>query len=331
MMDEESTRLVWASVGGIVADSPPDRALADLREFGWLDILLSEDAQLATAALFAAQGRHVVPWTGLDKVMLAHLSTATDLWSPIGLVLPSPGSDLPTSSLVRGTAVLRVVGTVAVSATRPDLVVVPALEDGELVIATGSLPAATPWPERGSGLDPDSGWTSVALDLPSDGLVLVTGPAAAVAWSAALAAGQRALAHELTALAESMLDLAVQHVSERKQFGVPLGTFQAVQHKLADVKVWVELAALAADDAWEESDPRASALAKILAGRAARTAIKNCQQVLGGMGFTWEHQFHRYLRRASVLEPLLGGSEQLRERLGASIIADGRGPRLVML
>jgi hypothetical protein len=330
MMDEESTRLVWQSVAGIVADTPPERALDELRDFGWSD-LLSDETKLATAALFVAQGRHVVPWTGLDKVMLAHLLPDADLWSACAVVLPPPGRDLPSSSLAAGSPVLRVAGTVAVSATRPDFVAIPALEEGQVVIVSGPLPLGTAWPEHGGGLDPASGWMSLELELPSDGLVVTRGPAAALAWSAALAAGHRALAHELAALAQSMLDLAVQHVSERKQFGVPLGTFQAVQHRLADVKVWVELAALAADNAWEESDPRASALAKILAGRAARTAIKNCQQVLGGMGFTWEHQFHRYLRRASVLEPLLGGAEQLREGLGASIIAEGRGPRLVML
>jgi hypothetical protein len=330
MMDLESTRLVRSSVEGIVADTPPERALAELREFGWSDILAAE-AELATASLFTAQGRHLVPWTGLDKVMLAHLRPEEDLWSAHAVVLPSPGRDVPTSVLDAGSSALRVLGVVAVSGTRPGLVVVPAFDGEELVIASGPLPEATAWPERGGGLDPASGWMSVDLEIPSAALVLTRGPAAAVAWSTALAAGQRALAHELSALSESMLDLAVQHVIERQQFGVAIGSFQAVQHRLADVKVWVELASLAADSAWEESDPRASALAKILAGRAARTAIKNCQQVMGGMGFTWEHQFHRYLRRASVLEPLLGSADLLREELGSSIIAAGRGPRLVML
>ncbi|MCU1591374.1 MAG: hypothetical protein JWP11_2630 [Frankiales bacterium] len=328
MMDDESTRLVWQSIAGIVAQSPPEQALGELREFGWAELLLSEDSQLATEALFSAQGRHVVPWTGLDKVLLAHLRPDDDLWTAT-VVLPSAGHDVPTSMLSGST--LRITGVTAVRATRPALIVVPALEDGELVIASGRLPTDGVWPEHAGGLDPASGWTSLDVAIPAGELLVTRGTQAASAWAAAAAAGQRALAHELASLAESMLELAAEHVTSRKQFGVPIGSFQAVQHRLADVKVWVELAKLAAENAWEESDPRASALAKILAGRAARTAIKNCQQVLGGMGFTWEHQFHRLLRRASVLEPLLGGAEHLRERVGASIIAAGSGPRLVML
>jgi alkylation response protein AidB-like acyl-CoA dehydrogenase len=128
-----------------------------------------------------------------------------------------------------------------------------------------------------------------------------------------------------------MLDLAVAHTRDRRQFGQVLGSFQAVQHKLADVRVWLEAADLGAESAWEDIDQFSAALAKIHAGRAARTAARNCQQVLGGMGFTWEQPFHRYLRRAWTLEPLLGTAEALRGEIGAALRERGSLPLLAQL
>jgi Acyl-CoA dehydrogenase, C-terminal domain len=78
--------------------------------------------------------------------------------------------------------------------------------------------------------------------------------------------------------------------------------------------VWQEVAEL--DAAWEDELPASAELAKVLAGRLVRTAAANCQQVLGGMGFTWEHEFHRYLRRGLLLEPPLGSAAQLRAVVG---------------
>jgi alkylation response protein AidB-like acyl-CoA dehydrogenase len=127
-----------------------------------------------------------------------------------------------------------------------------------------------------------------------------------------------------------MLGSALEHVKTREQFGRPLGSFQAVKHALADVRVWLECALLAADAAWEDDRPESAEMAKILAGRLFRTAAANCQQVLGGMGFTWEHEFHRYLRRGLVLEPLLGSAAQLRGVLGARVRTTGV-PQLAQL
>jgi alkylation response protein AidB-like acyl-CoA dehydrogenase len=146
-----------------------------------------------------------------------------------------------------------------------------------------------------------------------------------------VAAGRRALAHELVGVGSTMLSMTVEHVSERVQFDRPLGSFQAVKHQLADVHLWQEIAVLSAEVAWEDCGPQSAALAKAAAIRFTRSARASCQQLLGGMGFTWEHDFHRYLRRALTLEPLLGGAPDLHGELGAAVRSGKVGQALIAL
>jgi alkylation response protein AidB-like acyl-CoA dehydrogenase len=147
----------------------------------------------------------------------------------------------------------------------------------------------------------------------------------------ARAAAHRALAHDLTGAAQQMLDLAVAHACERVQFGRAIGSFQAVQHRLADTYVSVAGARVALEEAWTAPGSTTALLAKLWAGRAARTAARQSLQVLGGLGFTWEHPMHRYLRRVHVLDGLLGSSQQLARELGAEIRAAGDVPTLANL
>ena len=102
-----------------------------------------------------------------------------------------------------------------------------------------------------------------------------------------------------------MLDLAVRHVTDRTQFGVALGTFQAVQHRLADVHVDLEAARAVARTAWIGGDPNTAAAAHLAASRAVTTATGHCHQVMGAIGCTWEHDMHRFIRRGLILDVLL--------------------------
>jgi alkylation response protein AidB-like acyl-CoA dehydrogenase len=169
---------------------------------------------------------------------------------------------------------------------------------------------------------------------PSFGLVEVTGDFGADAsgdWPAAVAAGQRALAHELVGASRAMLSLARDHAVERVQFGRPIATFQAVRHRLAESLVAIEGADAAAGAAWDVESPVTAAAAKAVAGRSARIVAKHCQQVLAGIGFTTEHPFHRYLRRVLVLDALLGDARTLTARLGEDLLKMRRLPNLLPL
>jgi Acyl-CoA dehydrogenase, C-terminal domain len=109
-----------------------------------------------------------------------------------------------------------------------------------------------------------------------------------------------------------ILDLAVGHVKQRVQFGVPIGSFQAVKHKAADMYVAIERArALAYFSALTiaEDDPRrarAARMAKAAAGECQRVVFRHGLQLFGGMGFTWENELQVYLKRAKACDLLLG-------------------------
>ncbi len=118
-----------------------------------------------------------------------------------------------------------------------------------------------------------------------------------------------------------ILDLAVAHVKQRVQFGVPIGSFQAVKHKAADMYVAIERArALAYFCALTiaEDDPRrarAALMAKAAAGECQRVVFKHGLQLFGGMGFTWENELQLYLKRAKACDLLLGTASVHRKAL----------------
>ena len=133
---------------------------------------------------------------------------------------------------------------------------------------------------------------------------VATGAAAAQAVASALAAGAAVLASEQLGVGQRCLDMTVAYVKERRQFARPVGSFQALKHRLADV--WVQLAqarsaARYAAACLAEGDPDtpvAIALAKAACGDAAVHAAQECVQLHGGIGFTWEHPAHLLLKRA---------------------------------
>ncbi|RDI56130.1 acyl-CoA dehydrogenase family protein [Nocardia mexicana] len=200
--------------------------------------------------------------------------------------------------------------------------------------------------------------------------------------SAALAAGRHALGWWLLGTGHAMLTLARRHVVERKQFGRPLASFQAVRHRLAETLVALEGAEAVLNMARDDlgamlgtaddnrsatpgtaGDDRGTAagtadnlgtilgtadsdlgalpdhsrnalgamLGKAAAGQAALTAARHCQQVLGGIGFTSEHDLHRHVRRTLVLDGLFGSTRELSREAGAYIRAAGAAPRLAQL
>ncbi len=150
---------------------------------------------------------------------------------------------------------------------------------------------------------------------------------------AALCAGRRALGWWLVGTGRAMLSLARQHALDRVQFGRHISSFQAIRHRLAETLVAVEgaEATLHAAAQPDDTDGLAALLAKAAAGQAALTAARHCQQVLGGLGFTAEHQLHRHVKRSLVLDGLLGSARELTREAGNALLAKGFAPRLAQL
>jgi 3-oxochol-4-en-24-oyl-CoA dehydrogenase len=130
-------------------------------------------------------------------------------------------------------------------------------------------------------------------------------------------------AAEAVGVAAWCSETAAGYAGIRRQFGRPIGSFQAVKHLCATMACRAERATALAWDAARAADeapsehPFAAAAAAALALDDAVDNAKDCIQVLGGIGFTWEHDAHLYLRRALALRQLLGGSHPWRERLAA--------------
>jgi alkylation response protein AidB-like acyl-CoA dehydrogenase len=135
-----------------------------------------------------------------------------------------------------------------------------------------------------------------------------------------------ALAAELVGGMQHTLDLTVQYAKTRKQFGKPIGMFQAVQHQCADMYLETESSRSAvyyAGWALEENAPDAAtavSIAKMYASDAARTVGNRGIQIHGGMGFTWENDIHLYYRRAKACETAFGDATFHRERIASMVI-----------
>jgi Acyl-CoA dehydrogenase, C-terminal domain len=191
--------------------------------------------------------------------------------------------------------------------------------------ATARVSIAAVEVEAAGGFDPDLGVQHVRGQVPLSGVDMTDD---LDRWMTAVGLAQRALGHELIGVAEGALATALAHVTERQQFGRPIGTFQAVKHRLADVQVAITAARKALDVAWELDVPFPSTVAKALCGQAALLAAKHCQQVCGGIGFTWEFGLHRYVRRAYLLDSIFGPAQAQELEIGRQLIATCSVPRL---
>jgi alkylation response protein AidB-like acyl-CoA dehydrogenase len=137
-----------------------------------------------------------------------------------------------------------------------------------------------------------------------------------------------AVSSELVGVSARALEMTVAYVKERRQFGVPVGAYQAVSHRCAQMLLETEKArSTAAFAAWAaDADPvrlaEAAAMAKAAASDAGREVTASAIQMHGGIGFTWEADVHWLYKRAQLDAALLGGAKHHRERL-AAILADG--------
>jgi alkylation response protein AidB-like acyl-CoA dehydrogenase len=147
--------------------------------------------------------------------------------------------------------------------------------------------------------------------------------------TAALNRGALASAAQALGLTQRMVDLSVQYTSERQQFGKPIGSFQAVKHLMANVAVRLEYArapvyraAYALAQGLTSASTNCSH-AKLAACEAANLAAKNCVQVHGAMGYTWEVDLHIFMKKAWALANTWGDSGFHKSRIAQTIFTEG--------
>src|SRR5207237_9106495 len=139
-----------------------------------------------------------------------------------------------------------------------------------------------------------------------------------------------AVCSELVGVCDRTLEMTLAYVKDRKQFGVPVGSYQAVSHRCAQMLLETEKArstaafAAWAADAEPATLPEAAAMAKSAASDAGREVTASAIQAHGGIGFTWEADVHWLYKRAQLDAALLGGASQQRARV-AGILAERIG------
>ncbi len=270
-----------------------------LDELGWREALV-DDPRAAVSVLFELQGAANASSSAIDVLLgLALGSDAAPTGRP---VLPAIGTGDPPGRRHGSGLEVHGLGTAGMADSDHVLVMTSseAADDGVTAV---TVPAGALEMRPVEGIDPTLGLVEVhGRDIDITDLAVV----AAAHWTAAVARVRVALAHELVGAARQMLELARTHALERIQFGVPVSSFQAVRHRLAETLVAIETAEALIDAAWLDDSPATAAMAKAMAGREARTAARHCQQVLAGIGFTTEHDF------AALLPPGAGARRLVR-------------------
>jgi alkylation response protein AidB-like acyl-CoA dehydrogenase len=164
--------------------------------------------------------------------------------------------------------------------------------------------------------------TRPVYDVRTDGAAAVLGQLSPADFDRVIARATVALAAEQVGTAKRLFEMALAYAKDRVQFDVPIGSFQAIQHKLAEMSLEVERSWSAVYysamtvDAGEPDHVRAVHAAKAAAGEAAKRCAKDGIQIHGGIGYTWEHDLHLFMRRAFGTETLMGTIGWHHDRIG---------------
>lgn len=315
--------MIRETVRGILADPAAATLPGRLADSGFGD-LLAETTAAAVRGLFHEQGRLLIASPALDLIV-AH-GLGVDIGPDQALVHPAVGSGGAPPATIEDDGSITVHGTLLSGSERATALVIPtAWAAGVTAVRVDT---STVTAEPATGLDAALGLRAVHAVVGRDALrsLPLTGD-----WTTALALGRLALACEQLGVVEALQELVVDHVSHRHQFGRPIGAHQAVKHRLADVLVAASAAGSVVADVPDAPDYWHGAAAKALAGRAAGLAVAAAMQVCGGLGFTDEFGLHHYVRRAQMLDALLGSCDQLTVELGRRLSRATDVPALVSL
>ena len=306
-------------------------------ELGWIGLAVPEEQDGAGQGLvelcLAAEelGRAAAPGAFIDSALTALVLAR---WGQPGLVPALAGGALKASwahhgavagsydagSSAGGELVLRGRATAVQAAATADWLLVTTTTDRGRRLVLVERARTSVEPRR--TLDETRRWYDVALDgVRVRAADVLSADEAEIGWLTDAAAVLTAA--DSLGVGERLLEMTVGYVKVREQFGRPLGSFQSVKHKLADMLTTLKgaraatyYAAMALDAGVAEAAAAASA-AKAFTAEGVAALAGEALQTHGGIGFTWEHDLHRYLRRAKVNEMLYGAAAEHYERLVA--------------
>src|SRR5829696_7814504 len=272
----------------------------EMAELGWAGIHLDE--------AHGGQGLGAVELAILAEELGYALAPSPFLASAAAsLVLAHAGSDEQRARWLPALAAGEAVGTVGM-VTEGEAPMVPDADRADVLVLLDGL----------SGIVVEAGGAEVELEATIDStrrfarVRAPTGDPLPGDPLPALDTVEVALAAELVGVAQRAMEMAVAYAKEREQFGRPIGAYQAVSHRCAQM-----LYAAWAADHEPESLPLAASMAKAYAADAGWRVTSSSLQVHGGIGFTWEHDLHFFLKRARTDGHLFGSPRSHRERVAA--------------
>jgi alkylation response protein AidB-like acyl-CoA dehydrogenase len=220
-------------------------------------------------------------------------------------LLAAPEPDAETlESLAAGTSI----GALVLDA---DYVVNGDIADVVVAVADGQLSRWTRFSAQPvAAMDPTR---RLARVQPEDTVAL--GPDPGLADTAAIL-----LAAEQIGAAERCLELTVEYTKNRVQFGRPIGSFQALKHRMADLYVAIAAARAVVSDACNDPTPTNAAIARLAASEVLSTVTSEGIQLHGGIAITWEHDMHLYFKRAHGSAQLLGSPRELLRQLESEVL-----------
>ena len=305
------------------SDADQRRLWADMAGMGWLALLVPEahgglGLGMAEACLVAEEaGRQLVNLPlAASAVLLPQWLAACDDAMLHGWVQAAMAGERAFHCVAEGDAWIDHAGQAS------DCIAVQGWHDGAVPLRVALRPAAE---GAASAFDPTL--RQAPATAPAGPLEWHTLDVAPEARARARAAHRIALAAELVGVAQAALDLACAYARERVQFGKPIGSYQALKHQLANAWMGVDnarlalLYAAAAIDGGLPDWRFACAAAEYTAIEGAQHSTRTAIQVHGGMGFTWEHDAHLYLKRAQHLAVRLGGASRALDRVEALALA----------
>jgi alkylation response protein AidB-like acyl-CoA dehydrogenase len=202
------------------------------------------------------------------------------------------------------------------------LLVAVETEDGERVLALADRSDESVTVEELTGLDLTRRLSTVRFD-GTRSTTLATGDEAAAAWVSGDDLGALLACADSVGCSDRLVELTVEYALQRVAFGKTIAHYQAVKHKCADMLYWLESSRVALHHAARQTDGSALSLAvgraKSLAGEACSRLAGESLQVHGGIGFTWEHDLHLYLRRIKTNEVLFGDPAWHRHRIAPEL------------
>jgi acyl-CoA dehydrogenase len=271
-----------------------------------------------------AAGKHTAPVPLAETVVGGWLLGEAGLAAPLGPLTVAPVREGERLRLARAGGAWRLTGTVTGvpwGAAAGHVVAAVESDDGPMLALVGRG-AGRVIADRNLAREPRD---TLVFDAAAVLSAAPAGPRATA--SAVIALGAMVRAAQMAGALESLLEQSVRYVTERKQFGRPIGTFQAIQHNLAILAGHVAAAGIAADHAFHAADRGEAtfeiAVAKVRAGEAAGVGAGLAHQAHGAIGFTYEHSLHFATRRLWSWRAEFGSESRWAQHLGRAVAARG--------